>query len=153
MRIFRINAQHLPRVLGATAIALAIAVSIAVSAGANDEPSQSDPDTPSVSKSNAPMNVNPNKTPLIDEHSGAYEPESHNLEDEANPGLNGQQEAIAAEKRAAEDASYLPCFKSDGTLAGVSHVEPVNPNQTPAAEHQRQRHCDAVYPGSSAGRP
>lgn len=131
---------HIRAGLGvAAAILAALAAILVANVGAA---AQSDSDPGDTPKSEAPMNVNPDKTPIME--MPPPEPES--------PAPLSKQRELAehAREHAKSDPGYVPCFTKDGLLTGDISFDLVDPTAPGLSKADKQRACDRAFPGSIA---
>ena len=63
-----------------------------------------------------------------------------------------EAEARSAELRAESDASYIPCFTSDGLLATVVILDLSDPGAPPMSVEERDAYCKRNFPGTRGSR-
>lgn len=124
------------RVTGLVGSATAIALSLLVVTAAASPGTGS---TAAGSKVDAPVNINPEKTPVYDPPPVAAQP-TDSLADR----IAAAQEMV---ERATTDPGLIVCLTPQGTLAGVLALDRVDPTVsfTPA---EKQATCTHLFPGS-----
>lgn len=141
------------RILIAVTVAIPLLIGVgllAAVAGASDEPGQ----TGDVPKSEAPMNVNPKKTPVLEEDLGnsatdmGDDPSTYTPEERRA----AQQFAREAEMRTETDATFIACFTRGGLIAEIVEKRPADPNKPPMSKSERDRYCSSAFPGTRGSR-
>ena len=96
------------------------------------------PDT-SIPKSQRPANINPNKSPVLDQSK---------IKTDITVPLTVQQEIDQATAWAAQDQnSRLVCFKADGSVASMALLDRIDP-ASPLPPAAATEFCNRAAPGS-----
>lgn len=123
-------------IMGGAAIAVAANPASAASGSNSDAAAAA---AEALPKSQRPMNVNPNKSPVLD---------VTEIKPEAAPALSREQLIIQARNWAAESPdSRVVCFNPDGSVAGMAELSKIQPGKS-FSRTQTDKFCNNAALGS-----